>query len=58
MATEYALNLKANLDISDAQQKLQQLGQTGGMAFDSLERSVKSLDSTLKTVASSLKMVS
>lgn len=57
MATEYALNLKANLDISDAQQKLQQLGQTGGMAFDSLERSVKSLDSTLKTVTRSLKTV-
>lgn len=57
MATEYELNLKANLDISDAQQKLQQLGQSGAMSFDSLERSVRTLDSTLKTVAISLKAV-
>ena len=57
MATDYALNLKATLDTSDVQQKLQALGQTGGMAFDSLERAVKNLDSTLKTVSSSLKVV-
>lgn len=57
MATEYELNLKANLDTSDAQQKLQQLGQSGAMSFDSLERSVRNLDSTLKTVSSSLKTV-
>ena len=29
MATDYSLNLKATLDTSEVQQKLQQLGQTG-----------------------------
>ena len=29
MATDYSLNLRATLDTSEVQQKLQQLGQTG-----------------------------
>lgn len=29
MATDYSMNLKAKLDTSDVQQKMQQLGQTG-----------------------------
>ena len=58
MATEYALNLKAKLDVSDAQQKLQQLGAAGNQAFNNIEDSVKNLDRSMKGLNSSIQSMS
>lgn len=58
MATDYSMNLKAKLDTSDVQQKLQQLGQTGDTATSQLEQSVKKLDSAVKDLTNSWKTAS
>lgn len=58
MATDYSMNLKAKLDTSDVQQKLQQLGQTGDTATSQLEQSVKKLDNAVKDLANSWKNAS
>lgn len=54
MATDYALNLKATLDISEAEAKLQQLangksgsGSSSATAFNSLEKSIQKLNSSI-----------
>ena len=54
MATDYALNLKATLDTSEAEAKLQQLasgssGVSGGKAtaFNSLEKSINKLNASI-----------
>lgn len=57
MATDYNLNLKANLDVSDAQQKLQQLGRVGTNATNSLEDAVRNLDQSIKQLGESWKKV-
>lgn len=48
MATDYSLNLKATLDTSEVQQKLQQLGQTGSNVNAQIEQSVQKLDKSIK----------
>ena len=48
MATDYSLNLKATLDTSEVQQKLQQLGQTGANVNAQIEQSVQKLDKSIK----------
>ena len=58
MATDYSMNLKAKLDTSDVQQKLQQLGQTGDMATSQLEQSVKKLEGAVKDLTNSWKTAS
>ena len=58
MATDYSMNLKAKLDTSDVQQKLQQLGQTGDMATSQLEQSVKKLEGAVKDLTNSWKNAS
>lgn len=54
MATDYALNLKATLDTSEAEAKLQQIassksGSSGGSstAFNSLEKSINKLNASI-----------
>ena len=54
MATDYALNLKATLDTSEAEAKLQQLangksgsGTSGATAFNSLEKSIQKLNASI-----------
>lgn len=44
MAEDYSVNLKAELDTQQVQQKLQQLGTTGGRNVGALESAVKSLE--------------
>lgn len=58
MATDYSMNLKAKLDTSDVQQKLQQLGQTGETATSQLEQSVKKLEGAIKDLMESWKTAS
>lgn len=58
MATDYSMNLKAKLDTTDVQQKLQQLGQTGDMATSQLEQSVKKLESAVKDLTTSWRTAS
>lgn len=55
MATDYSLQLKATLDTSEVQQKLQQLGQTGQASTVQLDQAVKNLDKSVKSVAESAK---
>lgn len=54
MSSEYSLSLKASLDTSEVQQKLQTLGQVGTQSFDSLEKAVKDLDNSLKQVVQTM----
>lgn len=58
MATDYSMNLKAKLDTTDVQQKLQQLGQTGETATSQLEQSVKKLEGAIKELTDSWKNAS
>lgn len=51
MATDYSLNLKAQLDTSEVQQKLQQLGQKGTTQMTSLEQAVKQLEAAIQKLA-------
>ena len=55
MASDYSLNLKAQLDTSDVQAKLQQLGSTGSVATAQLEDSIKKLDNAVKDLSQSWK---
>lgn len=55
MASDYSLNLKAQLDTSDVQAKLQQLGNTGSVATSQLEDSIKKLDTAVKDLSQSWK---
>lgn len=55
MASDYSLNLKAQLDTSDVQAKLQQLGSTGSVATSQLEDSIKKLDTAVKDLSQSWK---
>ena len=57
MATDYSIQLKANLDVSDAQQKLQQLGTVGTDATKGLEDAVRHLDQSIKQLGDSWKQV-
>lgn len=54
MATDYALQLKATLDTSDVEAKLQQLANgksgsksSGATAFNSLEKSIQKLNASI-----------
>lgn len=55
MASDYSLNIKAQLDTSDVQAKLQQLGSTGSVATSQLEDSIKKLDTAVKDLSQSWK---
>lgn len=55
MATDYTLDLKANLDTSEANQKLQELGATGTASFKSMESAVRNLDKQVQNLANSMK---
>lgn len=57
MATDYSLQLKATLDTSEVQQKLQQLGQTGTTTTVQMDQAVKNLDKSVKSVAESAKSI-
>ena len=54
MATD-SLDLKATLDTSEVQQKLQQLGQAGATTTGQMDQAVKNLDKSMKSVAESAK---
>lgn len=53
MAEDYSVNLKAELDTQQVQQKLQQLGTTGGRNVGALESAVKSLEQAIQKLSKS-----
>lgn len=53
MAEDYSVNLKADLDTQQVQQKLQQLGATGGRNVGALESAVKSLEQAIQKLSKS-----
>lgn len=53
MAEDYSVNLKADLDTEQVQQKLQQLGATGGRNVGALESAVKSLEQAIQKLTGS-----
>ena len=57
MATDYALNLKATLDTSEVQQKLQELGQSSTNINQQIDQSVQKLDNSIRQLNSSLSKV-
>lgn len=57
MSTDYSIQMKANLDVSDAQQKLQKLGTVGTNATKGLEDAVRHLDQSIKQLGDSWKQV-
>lgn len=53
MSSEYNVSLKAQLDTTDVQNKLQQLGTTGGRNVGALESAVKSLEQAIQKLSKS-----
>lgn len=53
MASDYSLRINAQLDTSDVQTKLQQLGTTGQQVNAQMDTAVKNLDDSVKKLATS-----
>lgn len=53
MAEDYSVNLKAQLDTTDVQNKLQQLGNTGENSITKLETAINNLNSSVQQLGKS-----